>query len=258
MDSLACYNYENKDARGVLASGRMIKTLGGVSMKNSISGIYAIVNRVNGNRYIGSSQDVYSRWARHVARLNANNHHSRHLQNAWNKYGAEVFDFIVLETCRNENLIKIEQKYIDAEKPLYNVSPTAGRTAGIIRSDEYREKQSKAQKGKVISEETRRKISEGMKGIRNSLGVSHSFSDAIKEQIRNKLLGHSVSEEIRKKISSKNKGYKHTDEAKKKIGIASLGNKHASRKMSDEEKKKRSDGYWKRIADLEENARSRN
>lgn len=224
-------------------------------MTKSISGIYAIVNKINGNKYIGSSQDVYSRWARHVAKLNGNNHHSRHLQNAWNKYGKDGFDFIVVETCDKNHLIEIEQKYIDAENPVYNVSPTAGRVAGIIRSDEYRAKQSKAQKGKIISDETRRKISKGMMGVRNSLGTLRSTSDATKEKIRLKLLGHSVSKETREKLSKKNKGYKHTEEAKQRIGEAALGNKYASRTMSEEEKKMRSENYWRRVeADLEQDA----
>ena len=232
MISARWYNTANKDARNVLAFGRMIKTLGGVSMSKSISGIYVIVNKVNGDKYIGSSCDIKKRWSQHVRRLNNKNHHSIHLQRAWDKYGSNVFSFNVLEHCAEDCLISVEQKYIDSERPAYNISPTAGRTAGVIRSEEYRIKQSVAQSGKIMSEETRRKISEGMKGKQNSLGVSHSLTQKVKDAIRNKLLGHVVSKETREKISSKVKGFKHTEEAKARIGNASKGNTYASKKIN--------------------------
>lgn len=212
------------------------------------SGIYAIVNKLNGNRYIGSSENIKKRWANHIKRLKNNNHHSRHLQSAWNKYGEEYFDFVLLMNCVPEELIRNEQRFFDACLPEYNVSPVAGRTSGIIRSEEYRKKQSRSQKGKTITLETRNKISEGMKGKRNSLGVTRDLSDDVKKKISKKLIGHSVSEETRIKIGSKNRNYKHTQEAKIKIGLASLGNKHASRVQSQEERKKRSDSMreiWK-------------
>lgn len=211
-------------------------------MSKIISGIYAIVNNVNGNRYIGSSENVYKRWGQHVRRLENKNHHSRHLQHAWDKYGADNFHFELLESCDVTSLIEKEQAYLDSERPVYNVSPTAGRTAGVIRSDEYKTKLSKSQSGKVISAETRRKISIGMKGKKNSLGVKRPQSQSTIEKIKNALLGHFVSPETRTKIGSKNKGRKHSEEARRKIGAASVGNKHnLGRVHPEEERKKRAE-----------------
>lgn len=211
-------------------------------MSRIISGIYAIVNKVDGKRYIGSSADINDRWRRHVGLLNAGKHHSPHLQHAWTKYGANNFDFVILYTCSCDDLIYHEQRYLDSYKPEYNVSPTAGRTAGVIRSTEYIAKQKQSQKGKVLSEETRRKISEGMKGKKNSLGVKHEIAESTIEKIRAALLGHFVSTETREKIRAKNKNYRHTEEAKKKIGAASLGNQHnRGRVQSEEERQMRSE-----------------
>ena len=63
------------------------------------SGIYAIVNTVNGKRYVGSAKRFRTRWNAHRAALNKGLHHSRHLQSAWNKYGAEAFVFTIIEFC---------------------------------------------------------------------------------------------------------------------------------------------------------------
>jgi len=212
------------------------------------------MNKLNGNLYIGSSANIEARIKGHVSRLGLNNHHSKHLQNAWNLYGKDNFIFSIRIVCDEENLLLFEQRFIDYYKPEYNISPTAGRTSGVIRDSEYRKKQSVSQSGKTISKETRRKISDGMKGKKNSLGVHHNVSDETIKKIRSKLIGHPVSDDTRRLISEKNRGYKHTEDAKKKIGLASMGNKYASRKQTEEEKRKRGNAlieYWKRKREIE-------
>jgi len=212
-----------------------------------ISGIYAIINNFNGHRYIGSSVDLKKRWGLHIIRLRKNNHHSPHLQHAWNKYGENNFYFIILIECEPRYLLDNEQYYLDRMSPEYNICPTAGSSLGVIRNDEYRKKQSISQKGKIISEETRKRISIGMKGKQNSLGIHHDTSIQTKEKIKRTLLGHVVLEKTRKKISEKNKGYKHTEEAKRKIGQASIGNQYAlGRIQSKEERRMRSESQKKR------------
>ena len=214
------------------------------------TGIYLISNKENGNRYIGSSVDVEARWKHHAALLNKCIHHSRHLQNAWNLYGADSFEFSVLLICSVDDLIMFEQRFIDVMKPEYNVSPTAGRTAGVIRTEEYRRKQSISQSNKVISPETRQRISDGMRGKRNSLGTSRIISDETKKKISATLSGHEVSENTRKKLSEKNSSYRHTEEARKKISEASKGNKYnLGRVHSEATKEKRSESLraaWQR------------
>lgn len=54
---------------------------------------YIITNLENGNRYIGSSIDLYERLKRHFYELNNNCHSNPHLQNAWNKYHEDNFDY---------------------------------------------------------------------------------------------------------------------------------------------------------------------
>lgn len=47
---------------------------------------------------------MYNRHCRHFGELNRNVHNNKHLQNAWNKYGEESFEFNVLEYCDVELL----------------------------------------------------------------------------------------------------------------------------------------------------------
>lgn len=95
-----------------------------------ISGVYEIRNTVNNKVYIGSSKDIYGRWQEHIYSLQKGNHHSGHLQNAWNKYGQDCFEFNIIEKCDPEDRYNVEQKYIDKiksydEKFGYNIKKQA-------------------------------------------------------------------------------------------------------------------------------------
>ena len=70
------------------------------------SGIYEIVNLVNGKRYVGSAVSFECRWREHRRQLNADRHHSRHLQRSWNKHGAEAFSFRIIEVCEPASLMR--------------------------------------------------------------------------------------------------------------------------------------------------------
>lgn len=77
-------------------------------------GIYRIFNSKNKKMYIGSSKNIGNRWRQHINNLNKNKHHSSKLQRAWNKVkDRSVFKFEILELVKEEDLLKIEQTYID-------------------------------------------------------------------------------------------------------------------------------------------------
>ena len=82
------------------------------------SGIYRIINSVNGNIYIGSSVDLIRRRKQHFIALLNNKHFNNHLQSAYNKYGECNFEFEVIEDidfCEDlqEKLLEREQYYLD-------------------------------------------------------------------------------------------------------------------------------------------------
>jgi group I intron endonuclease len=135
-----------------------------------VSGIYKIINKTDGKYYVGSSHDIYKRWRYHREDLTKGNHHSPYLQRAWNKYGSDNFDFVIIElNIIEENLLKEEQKYLDNSNKniCYNTSMIAGKVE--------------------MTNEVRKKISDKLMGNKNGIG-------------------HEVNEEMRKRISDAQKG----------------------------------------------------
>ena len=123
------------------------------------SGIYKIRNISNNHIYVGSAVNIKSRWSSHKAALKKQTHHGSYLQRAWNKYGAECFEFSVIELCEKEKLIEREQYYIDTLHPEYNMAKIAGSSLGIKRSKDFCKGVSKRMKGKKFSPDQVRKAS---------------------------------------------------------------------------------------------------
>jgi len=187
------------------------------------SGVYAIVCQ-NGHLYIGSAVDIAKRWGHHRPVLRQGKHHSSHLQRAWDKYGESAFRFTVLQECEPEELVAIEQSWMDTLQPEYNIARIAGSCLGIRCTEEKRAKLSAANmghpgwsKGKKVTEETRTKISAAKKGKPNGLlGKKRPNHSAT-------MMGHEVSQETRDKIAASNTGKKHSAEIRQKMSAAKRG-----------------------------------
>ena len=170
------------------------------------------------------------------------------MQNAWNKYGEENFNFCILEIIENEDkLTEREQYYIDIHNSHnreygYNLKPAA---KGGHLSEEHKKKIGDANRGRKLSEERKKQISEIQKGkkrkplseeTKRKIGKANK-GKIISEETRKKLSeslkgrkGKPCSEETKKKISESNKGIprgKHTEEQRKKIG-------NSNRKISED------------------------
>ena len=78
-----------------------------------MTGIYQITNKINSKKYIGFSIDIDTRWKQHIRKLKNNTHPNIKLQNAWNKYGEECFEFSVVEECSWNDCPQAEIKWID-------------------------------------------------------------------------------------------------------------------------------------------------
>lgn len=76
-------------------------------------GIYKITNKINGKVYIGSSNNITTRWKQHIDNLMKNKHHCLRLQYDFNENTLNDFNFSILEVCTTERLAELEQKYID-------------------------------------------------------------------------------------------------------------------------------------------------
>lgn len=131
-----------------------------------MSGIYSITNELNGDRYIGSTNDFKRRLTHHRSDLRMQKHHSVILQRAYDKYGEHRFYIEILETCEpiQETLFLLEQKYLDL-KPKYNVSLIANRPPGFKGevSEETRQKIRLSNLGKKASEVARKHMSEAQR-----------------------------------------------------------------------------------------------
>lgn len=134
-------------------------------------GIYRITNKTNGMSYIGKTgMNFGDRWDCHRAQLNGGYHDNPHLQNAWNKYGADNFEFAMVEVVDDASeLNDLEMKYISEYRSrnlAYNMHD--GGDGGYNL-------------GKHLSEETKRKIG---------------------EKNRNNMIGKKASMETREKMSA--------------------------------------------------------
>lgn len=113
------------------------------------SGIYKIINKINGKCYIGSSSNLQKRNKQHFNSLSKNKHYNQYLQRSFNKYGISNFEFIIICKCNEDELINLEQYYINKIKPEYNAVLTAGKTTGYKFTEEQRKYQSES-RGKTI------------------------------------------------------------------------------------------------------------
>lgn len=104
------------------------------------SGIYLIVNLINGKRYIGSSVDIYNRLHDHLSNLKHNRAHNAHLQAAWNKYGDKAFIWNILEYCDVDKRFEREQFYITTIKPEYNLTGNVVANFGHSPTKDCRKK----------------------------------------------------------------------------------------------------------------------
>lgn len=222
------------------------------------SGIYAITNKVNGKKYIGSSINIAKRWRCHVSNLRSGKHGSRRLQNAWDKYGAESFEFSVLEYVpEHARLIAREQEWIDsagcAKENGYNSRKSADSNLGAKWSDESKRRLSMA---KIGAESTYKAIAMANAAriekiaLNKAAGVKHynSGRKKSKEQleaqglaqrkanlarelagIANPCKGRVTSQETKAKISAAGKGAVRSAETRAKMGAWQVG-----RKMSQE------------------------
>lgn len=126
--------------------------------KFNLPGIYSIKNRINFHQYVGSSINVQKRMNIHKSTLNKKIHENSYLQNAWNKYGNDNFEFLLLEEVGNkENLITREQYYIDTLNPEYNINKIAGSCLGFKHSKIARENMSKGQLKRYLNSPGTRK-----------------------------------------------------------------------------------------------------
>ena len=210
-------------------------------------GIYQILNKINGKRYIGSAAKLRKRELNHLSELRRNIHKNSYLQRAWRKYGEKSFTFEVLEYVDDPAMLtEREDYYIALYKTTnrrygYNLSPVA-----------------ESRLGAVLSEATKRKIGMANKGNKNMLGHKHTeeakqkISIAIqakwedpeyRERVINSMrgnkncLGRKLTKETRQKLREAATGRRHTEAAKEKMSRKRRGEDNPAAKLTRPEVK---------------------
>ena len=198
-------------------------------MCNKIPGIYKIQSKVKPDRcYIGSAVNIHKRWLHHLQDLRRNKHHSKKLQRHFNKYGEVDLQFSILLGCKNEDLLKTEQYFLDSYLPYFNGCKIAGSTLGMKLSKDHRIKLSEAHKGKHSwnkgkswPEETRKKIGESQKGrVSNRKGLKGwiTHTEETRRKMSESAKGKVLSEETKRLISESRKNM--SDETRQKMRLA--------------------------------------
>jgi group I intron endonuclease len=119
------------------------------------SGIYGILNTVNGKWYIGQSANLEARQRHHLSRLGNGEHWNAHLQDAVNRYGIGCFYFCVLEECGWDVVDERERYWIaeyQSNDRALGYNKDAGGKLHKTVSAETRLKLSLAHKGRPLSE----------------------------------------------------------------------------------------------------------
>ena len=221
--------------------------------KVKIIGTYQIINTLDQKSYVGSSNNIAKRWSHHKTDLNNGalgkvnskgkkmKHHCKPLQRAWIKYGADAFQFNILE--RNdtaEEALQDEQLLLnvlwDGGKTCYNTAKEA--TAGMKgrkHTEDSKRKMATGSKDRIVSPETREKLSTAGKGRKHTKDSKDKMSAAQKGRVwtqdqKDAASAAKNNPETRAKISAAQKGKKrkpHSAETIAKISAANTGKKRS-------------------------------
>ena len=175
-----------------------------------IAGVYYIKCLITNKYYIGSSINIKSRFNAHKRKLILQKHSNNILQNQWNKYGEQNFEFKILEEVKisedTSNQVRLlEQKYFEDER--YNIDLNCVKKV-IITKDDFDQYRQSCRVYK-ISKETKEKISKTLK----ERGINQEEQQFMKKRWQEEKLLHPEkwerSEQVRKAIGERSqKEYK--------------------------------------------------
>lgn len=108
-------------------------------METEKAGVYSIYCKPTKKYYIGSSKNIKLRLKQHRDMLCNGTHHSIKLQNDYDKYGIDSFEFSTLLNCNYADAMKKEREFINvfhAEENGYNC--TGSQLRSVVEAKENR------------------------------------------------------------------------------------------------------------------------
>lgn len=199
-------------------------------------GVYAWVNSVNGKVYVGSAKNIAKRKSTHLRALKSGNHHSPHFQRAWDTYGAEAFEFVILETIEDEIWLRARETVW-----LNRLQSFKGDFGYNVTRDGWSSAQFEPTERRIAAW---KRNGEQRRGIQDSPEVRARKKKAAQGRTPPSHLGHNHSEDAKQKMRTascarKNRGdnYKFTPEDTLR-GVTAAGARNRQRWQDPEERKR--------------------
>ena len=212
--------------------------------------IYKIVNLVNDKFYVGSTINKKVRFRQHRKLLRGNKHHCKHLQAAWNKYGENKFDFVVIEEVpETRALQEVEEIYLVqhvGKNYCYNAGYGANapwRNAPAHKTPNYGKTMSEAAKAALSTSAKRQwAVSDPRTGKSHTAETKALISAKVQISLAEGRGGRFIpSEETRRKMSEAlkgnqcAKGHIRSEKHRRRLSEANKGNQNWLGKHHSEE-----------------------
>lgn len=198
--------------------------------------IYFIINTVSRKWYVGSTVNLNRQMA-HKRNLRRGSHCNFHLQNSWNRYGEDSFEFSQLIPFKSEVEARgFEQSILNehcGKGHCFNLDKNAHRNHTIQYNDDVKKRMSDKAFERMKQPELRKKISDSVKDLYKNPEYQRKITKKVKESLEDP--------NVRYRIGSAMRGKKHTK--KWKDANSKL---HTGRKRSEETKRKMREAWIKR------------
>jgi hypothetical protein len=127
--------------------------------------IYAIVHKITGDAYVGSSRRTGRRWQEHQWKLQGGIHNSKKLQEAWDRDGPAAFEFVTLWLIFDgtPSIVKLSEIYWITKIGAYNDMQADMASGKFVMPDEARERLGKQNRDRMQLPEYREGMSKHSK-----------------------------------------------------------------------------------------------
>lgn len=147
------------------------------------SGVYCIINKINGHTYVGSSINLASRMRNYLNNtfLKSKQNVNMPIVKALLKYDQSNFSLLILEYAKPETLMARETFYITHVIPYYNVLNQGYSSLGYKHTEETKKLLSELAKNRIHSDNTKGLISRALIGENNPFyNKSHSIESKLR------------------------------------------------------------------------------
>lgn len=147
------------------------------------SGVYCLINKVNGHSYVGSSINLASRMKNYLNNtfLKSKQNLNMPVVKALLKYGQSNFSLAILDHVSAKDLVIRETYFITSVLPYYNVLKQGYSSLGYKHTKEAKELLAELAKNRVHSEQTKGLIAKALTGENNPFyNKSHSIESKVR------------------------------------------------------------------------------